>query len=167
MLPAKWFPYGLIGAWLICASILAWAVSQEATAIVQAMYLIVIALSIVALLANLISAIAVAAKRFDRYWVSGFPALVALSLLGYGLFKVTLAPVLIAILAGCAALGYVFGLRLSSGILRFMPLITVITLLLVGELSVVSREVKASTLILCSGLMAAALMRMRKESGAV
>lgn len=168
MSPAKWFPYGLIVAWLICASVLAWAVSQEVTPVVQAMYVLVIAISIVALLANLISAIAVAAKRFARYWASGFPALAALSLLGYGIFKVTLSPVLIAVLIGCVALGYVVGLRLPGGSLRFVPLMTMAALLFVGELSIVPREAKASTLILCSGLMAAALMRTRnKEHGSV
>ena len=168
MSPAKWFPYGLIVAWVICASALAWAISQEVTPVVQAMYVLVITLAIAALLANLMSAIAVAAKRFARYWASGFPALAALSLLGYGIFKATLSPVLIAVLIGCAALGYVVGLRLPSGSLRFVPLMTVAALLFVGELSVVPREVKASTLILCSGLMTAALMRMRnRESGSV
>lgn len=162
MRASTWFPYGLLVAWVICAISLAWSVSQEATNAVQVLYVAVIVMAIVALLVSLVSALGVAVGRFNRYWSSGFPMLFAAGLGEYGVFKASLEPTMIAILVVSTVVGYMTGVTIPTGFLRFVPIALVLAFLLLGELSVVPRQAKAAAMLLGFGLLIASLRQDRR-----
>jgi hypothetical protein len=160
-----WYVYGLIAAWILSLSALAWSVAVDSTGVVQAMYVVVILLLVITLLTLAISSIAVALKRFEQYWQSGFPVLLAMFFLGYGVSKSTLTPMAFAVGIGSFVVGYaIAALTLTRNWLRFVPMAAVVTLLTGSEATALAPGIKAAVFLLCSGLVVAANVKMRISS---
>ena len=160
----NWLPCGLLAAWFASLLTLAGAVVTGMTGVVQAIYVLIIILLVVTLVASVFASAAVALNRFDGYWRSGFPILLAVFLLGYGLYKTTLELAPLALDAGGFLIGALLALAIKSRWLRFAPAIVTILLLAGSEIMALPIIWKAVSLVLYSGIVGVAVIRMRRMS---
>lgn len=157
---ATLFPYLLVG--LLALSIVAlWAaVSFQQTAFVQAFYVATIFVAFGVFVAAVWSSGGYAFKRFDDYWGSGYPIMLAVTLLAYGIYKSAPQFTILAILASALIVGYFIAGQIPQQLHRFVPLVTVVAFVIVGELAV-WREGKALVLGICVGLLTALVVGYR------
>jgi hypothetical protein len=110
-------------------------VSFHATAFVQIFYPTTIFVSVGVVIVSLWSSVAYVLKRFNEYWLEGYPILLVVALSAYGVLKSPIQPTMLAMVLGVLVVGYIIGRQLGGSVLRFIPIATVIVFLIVGELS--------------------------------
>lgn len=154
------FPYFLIGLLAVSIVVLWGAVTWQKTVFVQAFYVTTLLLTLSVFVSAAWASASYALKRFDGYWVSGYPILLVACVLGYGICKSAPQVSIVGILVGSLIVGWLVAEKLPGQLHRFIPLLTVVGFLVVGELPV-WREGKALVLGVCAGLLMALIVGSR------
>jgi hypothetical protein len=157
---ARYFPYLLIVILAISVVSLWAAVSIEATAFVQVFYVTTIFISFSVFVVGFWSSAACVFKRFEKYWVSGYPIMLVVAYMAYGMFKSSLELIILAIFVSTSALGYLIGGRFAEHLYRFIPMTTCVMFLVASELPI-EREIRVSVFGVCIGLLLVPIIRYR------
>lgn len=154
------FPYLLVG--LLALSIVAlWAaVSFQQTVFVQVFYVATIFVAFVVFVAAAWSSVVYAVNRFDDYWGGGYPIMLAVTLLAYGIYKSAPQLTILAILVSALVVGYFIAGQIRRQFYRFVPIMTIVAFVIAGQLAI-WREGKALVLGICVGLLTALVISYR------
>lgn len=157
------FPYFLIALLALSIAALWIAISFQQTVFVQTFYVVTIFVVFGVFVAAAWSSGGYAFKRFDDYWRSGYPIMLAAALLAYGIYKSLPQLTILAILAGALLVGYFIVGLIPQQLQRFVPLMTIAAFVIVGELPV-WREGKALVIGICVGLLTALIISYRMRT---
>lgn len=157
---APLFPYLLVGLLAFSIAALWVAVSFQQTVFVQVFYVVTIFVAFVVFVAALWSSGGYAFKHFADYWKSGYPIMLAVTLLAYGIYKSALQLTILAILVSALMGGYFIASQIPRQLHRFVPLVTIVAFVIAGELPI-WREGKALVLGICVGLLTALVVSYR------
>jgi len=148
------FPYFLVGLLALSIAALWAAVSFQQTVFVQAFYVATIFIAFGVFVAAVCSSVGYAVNRFKDYLGSGYPIMLAITLLAYGIYKSAPQITILVILVSGLMVGYFIAGQIPRKLYRFVPLVTIVASVIVGQLPI-WREGKALLLGICAGLLAA------------
>lgn len=157
---APLFPYLLVGLLAFSIAALWAAVSFQQTVFVQAFYVATIFVAFGVFVAAVWSSAGYAVNRFDDYWGSGYPIMLAVTLLAYGIYKSAPQLTILAILVSALVAGYFIAGQIPRQLHRFVPLATIVAFLIAGQLPI-WREGKGFVLGICVGLLTALVVSYR------
>jgi prepilin signal peptidase PulO-like enzyme (type II secretory pathway) len=156
------FPYFLIGLLALSVVSLWGAVAWQKTIFVQILYVLTLCLAFGVFVASVWSTVRYALRRFDNYWSSGYPIMLAVAVLAYGVYKSAPQVPIIGILVSASAFGWLSARKLPKLMHRFIPILTITAFLIVGELPV-WREIRAFILGIFVGLLVALIVNYRQH----
>lgn len=150
----SFLPLLLIGLWGGGISILALAVLLKAKSVAIFVYVVVIFAFGAVIISSFVSSLLVAVNRFQSYWNSGYPILLASLLFVYGGIKSSFEWMHIFVFAVSSLFGVFLGTKIVPFGARFIPILALTAFTLASEL-VIPRGVKVLILFFFFGILAA------------
>lgn len=161
--PSHSLPKTLITA-LMGHTVLLWIGVAFNIQILAVFHFTLLFLALGIIVTSLVAAISYFLRKMTDYWVTYYPILLVITLLGYGAIKLPIQLSGIIIASSGLIVGYGISCKLNGVPLRLMPTIAILPPLLFGELSV-SREIKVTIVASCAGLLIRQIVKHRAQRG--